>query len=86
MLSVGNKAIINGREYTRLAILPSLDSGLPLVLCQDASGRRAVCSEALWRDSAHQDGLAAPVHARSTTQEKISLKEFTDLFTGKKSQ
>lgn len=60
---MNHKAIINGREYTRLAVLPSLDSGLPLVLCQDASGRRAVCSEALWRDSAHQDGLAAPVHA-----------------------
>ena len=47
MLCMNRKAIINGLEYTLLEILPSLDGDQPLILCEDASGKRAVCSEPL---------------------------------------
>ena len=49
---MNQKAIINGQEYTLLEILPSLDGGQPLILCEDENGKRAVCSEPLWRSSA----------------------------------
>lgn len=39
---MNRKAIINGLEYTLLEILPSLDGDQPLILCEDASGKRAV--------------------------------------------
>ena len=44
---MNRKAIINGLEYTLLEILPSLDGGQPLILCEDGRGKRAVCSEPL---------------------------------------
>ena len=33
---MNNKAIINGQEYTLLEILPLLDGGQQLILCEDA--------------------------------------------------
>ena len=34
---MNRKAIINGQEYTLLELLPSLDGGQPLILCEDCN-------------------------------------------------
>ena len=68
---MNQKAVINGQEYTLLEILPSLDGGKALLLCEDENGKRAACSESLWRRCAPMDVHAAPVHAHSSSQEKI---------------
>ena len=81
MLCMNRKAIINGLEYTLLEILPSLDGDQPLILCEDASGKRAVCSEPLWCSCARKDAHIAPVHAHSSAQEKIEL--FLSVFKGR---
>ncbi|MBS6845856.1 MAG: DEAD/DEAH box helicase family protein [Firmicutes bacterium] len=78
---MNQKAIINGQEYTLLEILPSLDGGQPLILCEDENGKRAVCSEPLWRSSALPDVHSAPVHAQSSSQEKIEY--FLSVFKGR---
>lgn len=81
MLCMNRKAIINGLEYTLLEILPSLDGGQPLILCEDGNGKRAVCSEPLWCSWALKDAHTAPVHAHSSAQEKIEL--FLSVFKGR---
>ena len=81
MLCMNRKAIINGLEYTLLEILPSLDGDQPLILCEDTSGKRAVCSEPLWCSCARKDAHIAPVHAHSSAQEKIEL--FLSVFKGR---
>ena len=68
---MNRKAIISGREYALLEIVPSLDGGRALLLCEDENGKRAVCSEPLWRSCALTDVQSAPVHAHSSSQEKI---------------
>lgn len=78
---MNNKAIINGQEYTLLEILPLLDGGQQLILCEDGSGKRAVCSELLWYNCALKDAHTALVHAHSSAQEKIEL--FLSVFKGR---
>jgi len=78
---MNRKAIINGREYTLLEIVPSLDGGQALLLCEDENGKRAVCSEPLWRSCALTDVQSAPVHAHSSSQEKIEY--FLSVFKGR---
>ena len=78
---MNNKAIINGQEYTLLEILPLLDGGQQLILCEDGSGKSAVCSELLWYSCALKDAHTALVHAHSSAQEKIEL--FLSVFKGR---
>jgi len=78
---MNNKAIINGQEYTLLEILPLLDGGQQLILCEDGSGKRAVCSELLWYSCVLKDAHTALVHAHSSAQEKIEL--FLSVFKGR---
>ena len=80
-LCMNHKALINGQEYTILEILPSLDGGQPLILCADGGGKRAICSELLWRGCALKDAHTAPVHAHSSSQEKIEF--FLSVFKGR---
>lgn len=79
---MNRKAIINGREYALLEIVPSLDGGQALLLCEDENGKRAACSESLWRSCALKDVQSAPVHAHSSSQEKIEY--FLSVFKGGK--
>ena len=78
---MNNKALINGCEYTILEKLPSLDGGAAVILCEDISGKRLVCSEQLWRSNAPKDEPAAPIHTHSSTQEKIDF--FLSVFKGR---
>ena len=78
---MNQKAMINGREYTLFDILPFLDGG-KVLLCEDESGKRAACSETLWRGHTPEDVHSAPVHAHSSSQEKIEY--FLSVFKGRK--
>ena len=78
---MNRKAIINGREYTLLEIVPSLDGGQAMLLCEDENGKRSVCSESLWCCCALTDVHSAPVHAHSSSQEKIEY--FLSVFKGR---
>ena len=78
---MNRKAIIKGREYMLLEIIPSLDGGQALLLCEDENGKRAVCSEPLWRSCALTDMRSAPIHAHSSSQEKIEY--FLSVFKGR---
>lgn len=78
---MNQKALVNGYEYTLLEILPSLDGGQTLILCEDSNGKRAVCSEPLWCSCAPKDAFTAPVHAHSSSQEKIDF--FLSIFKGR---
>ena len=70
---MNRKAIINGREYALLEIVPSLDGGQALLLCEDENGKRAACSESLWRSCALKDVQSAPVHATAPHRRKSSI-------------
>lgn len=74
-------ALINGREYTFLETLPSLDGGQSLILCKDDSGKRAVCPEPLWQSNAPTAACTVPVHTHSSAQEKIEF--FLSVFKGR---
>ena len=78
---MNRKAFIKGQEYTLLELLPSLDGSQPLILCEDGSGRRAACSEPLWCSCALKDADSAPVHAHSSSREKIEY--FLSVFKGR---
>ena len=78
---MNRKAIINGREYTLLEIVPSLDGGQALLLCEDENGKKATCSESLWCSCTLTDVQSAPVHAHSSSQEKIEY--FLSVFKGR---
>ena len=78
---MNRKAIINGREYTLLEIVPSLDGGQALLLCEDKNGKRATCSESLWCSCALTDVYFTSVHAHSSSQEKIEY--FLSVFKGR---
>lgn len=78
---MNRKALINGQEYTLLEVLPSLGGESPQILCQDDSGKRAACSESLWRCCAIKDTYTALIHAHSSAQEKIEF--FLSIFKGR---
>ena len=78
---MNRKAIIKGREYMLLEIIPSLDGGQSLLLCKDENGKRAACSESLWGSCALTDMRSAPIHAHSSSQEKIEY--FLSVFKGR---
>ena len=78
---MNRKAIINGQEYTLIEIVPSLDGGQAMLLCEDENGKRSVCSESLWCCCALTDVHSAPVHAHSSSQEKIEY--FLSVFKGR---
>ena len=42
---MNQKALLNGMEYTILDLLPSLDYSDRMVLCQNASGQKYICSK-----------------------------------------
>lgn len=78
---MNHKALINDQEYTLLEMLPSLDGGASLILCEDSDGKKAVCSEPLWYSNAPKDELTAPIHTLSSAQEKIEF--FLSVFKGR---
>lgn len=78
---MNHKALINDREYTLLEMLPSLDGGASLILCEDRDGKKAVCSEPLWYSNAPKDELTAPIHTHSSAREKIEF--FLSVFKGR---
>lgn len=78
---INQKALINGREYVFLELLPSLDRNERVILCADERGEKHVCSEQLWRSSVPRTEQTAPIHTRSSTQEKIEF--FLSVFKGR---
>lgn len=68
---MNQKALLNGMEYTILDLLPSLDYSDRMVLCQNASGQKYICSKATWESHALQPRSSAAVTTHSPTSEKI---------------
>ena len=52
-----------------------------MLLCENENGKRSVCSESLWCCCALTDVHSAPVHAHSSSQEKIEY--FLSVFKGR---
>ena len=78
---MNQKALLNGMEYTILDLLPSLDYSDRMVLCQNASGQKYICSKATWESHALQPRSSAAVTTHSPTSEKI--KCFLSFFRGR---
>lgn len=76
-----DKSVINGSEYTLLECLPSLGGEKRYILCEDAKGKRFVCPEPLWYDSAPRMEQGARVCTHSSAQDKIEC--FLSLFRGR---
>lgn len=74
-------AVVENREYHLLKTVPSLIRQGQFVLCEDGDGNQFVCPEELWRSHAPQPEPSAPVHAGSTSREKIDF--FLSLFHGR---
>lgn len=74
-------AVVNGRRYHQLDIVPSLAGQERYVLCEVANRSKSVCSEEFWLRHAPQPEPFAPVHTESTSREKIDL--FLSLFRGR---
>lgn len=75
------KAIVESREYHLLETISSLTGQEQFALCEDGNGSKFICPEELWRSHAPQPELLAPVHAGSTSREKIDF--FLSLFRGR---
>nr|WP_325204237.1 DEAD/DEAH box helicase family protein [uncultured Oscillibacter sp.] len=78
---MNQNAVIENRDYHLLAIVPSLTGQGHFVLCEDSDGNKFVCPKALWLRRAPQPETSAPVHAGSTSREKINF--FLSLFRGR---
>ena len=78
---MNQKALLNGMEYTILVLLPSLDYSDRMVLCQNASGQKYICSKATWESHALQPRSSAAVTTHSPTSEKNQV--FSLFFQGK---
>ncbi len=75
------RAIIGGREYRLVKLLPSVEDGRKYVLCADGEGGQHVCPEELWPRHAPRPAQGGGVGANSSAQEKIAL--FLSLFRGR---
>lgn len=75
------KAVIENRDYHLLETVPLLSGQEKFVLCEDGDGNRFVCPEDFWLRHAPAPEAAAPIHAGSTSQEKIVF--FLSLFRGR---
>ena len=78
---MNQKAVVENREYHLLKTVPSLTRQGQFVLCEDGDGNQFVCPEEFWRSHAPQPEPSAPVHAGSTSREKIDF--FLSLFHGR---
>lgn len=78
---MNQKAVVENREYHLLKTVPSLTRQGQFVLCEDDDGNQFVCPEEFWRSHAPQSKPLAPVHAGSTSREKIDF--FLSLFRGR---
>lgn len=74
-------AVVGNCEYHLLGIVPSLTGQGQFVLCEDGNGSKFVCPEELWLRHAPLPEPSAPVHAGSTSREKIDF--FLSLFRGR---
>ena len=80
---MNRKAVVENCDYHLLETLPSLTGQGRFVLCEDGSGSKFVCPEDFWSRHALKPKAIAPVHAGSTSQEKIDF--FLSLFRGRNS-
>lgn len=78
---MNRNAVVENCDYHLLETLPSLTGQGQFVLCEDGSGNRFVCPEDFWSCHAPKSDATAPVHAGSTSQEKIDF--FLLLFRGR---
>ena len=78
---MNRKAVVENCDYHLLETVPSLTGQEQFVLCEDGDGNKFVCPEELWLSHAPQQEALAPVHAGSTSQEKIDF--FLSLFRGR---
>lgn len=78
---MNRKAVVENCDYHLLETVPSLTGQGQFVLCEDGDGNKFVCPEELWLSHAPQPEALAPVHAGSTSQEKIDF--FLSLFRGR---
>lgn len=74
-------AVIGGREYRLVKLLPSVEDGRKYVLCEDGEGGQHVCPEDLWPRRETHPAQGGGVCAASSAQEKIAL--FLSLFRGR---
>ena len=81
---MNRKAIINNREYALLEIVPPLDRGQVLLLRENENGKRAVCSEPLWRSCALMDVQSAPVQHIAPRWIFLLLVEKIQMYFGSK--
>lgn len=78
---MNRKAVVENCDYHLLETVPSLTGQEQFVLCEDGDGNKFVCPEELWLSHAPQQEALSPVHAGSTSQEKIDF--FLSLFRGR---
>lgn len=78
---MNRKAVVENCDYHLLETVPSLTGQGQFVLCEDGDGNKFVCPEELWLSHAPQPEALTPVHAGSTSQEKIDF--FLSLFRGR---
>lgn len=78
---MNEKAVINNRDYHLLETVPLLTGQERFVLCEDSDGTKFVCPEDFWLRHAPKPEATAPVHAGSSSQEKIDF--FLSLFRGR---
>lgn len=77
----GETAVIGGREYRLVRLLPSVEDGRKYVLCADGEGGQYICPESLWPRRETRPAQGGEVCAASSAQEKIAL--FLSLFRGR---
>lgn len=78
---MSERALIQGKIYTFLETLPSLDQDERLILCTNDSDEKYVCTVRLWQESLILPEETALVHSGSTAKEKIEF--FLALFKGR---
>ena len=78
---MNRKALVENCGYHLLETVPSLSGQEQFILCEDEDGNKFVCPEDFWRSHAPRPEAAAPVHAGSTSQEKVDF--FLSLFRGR---
>ena len=78
---MNRKAVFENCEYYLLEAIPSLTGQEKFVVCKDADGNKFICPEDFWLHHAPKPEATAPVHAGSTSQEKIDF--FLSLFRGR---
>ena len=80
---MNRKAVFENCDYHLLEAIPSLTGQEKFIVCKDADGNKFICPEDFWLYHAPKPDSTAPVHAGSTSQEKIDF--FLSLFRGRDS-